>query len=740
MNKKSQWRKITGLIVIIISLMLVIEYVIQTMGNKRNAEKTEQVLLNQVIGILEKNTQDEEQLLSSLKEDYMVRAKAVAYIIDHNGSAEYDVEELNKIARLISVDEIHLFDEDGVIYSGTIPKYYGLEIDAGEQISYFKPMLEDKTATMCQDVTPNTAEGRKMMYAMTWNEDGTIMIQVGIEPLRLLAQLKQNEITKVVSDMPMYEGLNIYVANLENGEIYGATDETKIGKTLDEIGVPKSDEDLSVEKTTTKTIDGKKHYCMFKACDSYVVGVTFDTTTLSNNVVTTMTVVLIYLLLAVTAIVFTIKQLFRANNERDEQLSVLTSMSEIYYSMHLINLAENTIMEYYAYNQVKEATERSNSMDVTKISREIMHATMSDEYLERGLEFTDVSTLAERMTGKKIISMELLGKNVGWIRMSFITIEADDAEVPKKVVCTTQIIDGEKRREESLIYRSNTDELTKCYNRRAYEDDILQDDGIQTEQDFVYVSMDVNGLKSVNDTLGHEAGDELIKGASECMHKCFESYGKVYRTGGDEFVALILADGETLDEIRNDFDKVTSEWTGRLIDSLTVSCGYVTKSEFPDISIIEMAKIADRRMYEAKSAYYHSNGNDGHGQMAVYTALCTLFNKIVKMNLTDDTFQIIYIDKTEQNIEKGRADKISDRLSEFAKNGQVHPDDKEEYLAKTDINFLKNHFREDKSPVCISYRKNINGEYKRVITEIIPANDYSDDNQQLFLYVKLIDK
>ena len=740
MNNNRHWYKITGLIIIVISLMLLIEYQIQTIGNKRNIEKTEQVLINQVIGILDKNAYDYEELLLSLKEDYMVRAKAVAYIIDNNNSAEFDVEELNKIARLILVDEIHLFDESGIIYSGTIPKYYGLNIDAGEQISYFKPMLEDKTATMCQDVTPNTAEGRKMMYAMTWNEDGTKMIQVGIEPLRLLAQLKQNEITKVVNDMPMYEGLNIYVANLENGEIYGATDETKIGKTLDEIGVPKSNENLSEEKTVTKTIDRHKQYCMFKSYGEYVVGVTFDTITLRSRVLTTMLVVLVYLLLAVTAIVFTMKQLFKVNKEKEEQFSVLTSMSEIYYSMHLINLAENTITEYYAYNQVKEAAERNNSKDATIISREIMYATMSDEYLEKGLEFTDISTLAARMTGKKIISMELLGKNVGWIRMSIITIEADNAGVPQKVICATQIIDEEKRREEKLIYRSNTDELTKCYNRRAYEDDILQECGIHTEQNFVYISMDVNGLKSVNDTLGHEAGDELIKGASECMHKCFGSYGKVYRTGGDEFVALILAGEKQLNEIRDDFNKVTSEWTGRHIDSLTVSCGYVTKREFPEINVIEMAKIADRRMYEAKSAYYNSNGNNGHGQMMVYTALCTLFNKIVKMNLTDDTFQIVSIDKAEQNIEKGRTDKISECLSEIAESGQVHPDDKEEYLAKTDINFLKKHFREDKSPVSISYRKKINGEYKRVTTEIIPANDYSDDNQQLFLYVKLIDK
>lgn len=66
-------------------------------------------------------------------------------------------------------------------------------------MAYFKPMLKDKKLTMCQDVTPNTSEAKEMMYAITWNEAGNKMIQVGIEPKRLLNEAKQNEVSNVVA-------------------------------------------------------------------------------------------------------------------------------------------------------------------------------------------------------------------------------------------------------------------------------------------------------------------------------------------------------------------------------------------------------------------------------------------------------------------------------------------------------------------------------------------------------------
>ena len=70
----------------------------------------------------------------------------------------------------------------------------------------------------------------------------------------------------------------------------------------------------------------------------------------------------------------------------------------------------------------------------------------------------------------------------------------------------------------------------------------------------------------------------------------------------------------------------------------------------------------------------------------------------------------------------------------------VHPEDLEEYLAKTDLNYIRNYFMEEKTSLHIFYRRKIGDNYRQVMMEIIPAGDYSRNNQTFFLYVKNIDK
>jgi len=177
---------------------------------------------------------------------------------------------------------------------------------------------------------------------------------------------------------------------------------------------------------------------------------------------------------------------------------------------------------------------------------------VSDGYLERGIEFANITTLQGRMKGKKNIYADLQGKTIGWFRMSFIAVGFDEYGVLREAVCTIQIVDEYKRREQSLIYKSMTDELTGCYNRRAYEEDLLKCDN----KEYIYVSMDVNGLKTVNDTFGHEAGDE--------------------------FAAVLCDCGENPETIREAFHKEIKKWSGSIIKSLTISCGYVHKKvSFP---------------------------------------------------------------------------------------------------------------------------------------------------------------
>lgn len=295
-----KWGKSIGLFLAIIVIALFLEAAILDNVNTRNANKTSHLLLNQVVSVIKKNKQNENELIQSLKEDYMVRAKAVSYILDANPKAEYNVAELQKIAALMSIDEIHLFDQTGTIYSGSIPKYYGYSFDSGEQMAYFKPMLQDKELTMCQDVTPNTSEGKSMMYAITWNSAGDKMIQVGIAPVRLLEELKQNEVSTVVSNMPMYEGINIYVADKDSGKIYGATDESKIGNTLNNIEIyPKQ-----ATRYETVFIDNEKYNCIFETNEDYIIGVTVAASTnMENNIIALITLA-IYLSLASGFILF----------------------------------------------------------------------------------------------------------------------------------------------------------------------------------------------------------------------------------------------------------------------------------------------------------------------------------------------------------------------------------------------------------------------------------------------------
>jgi len=243
-----------------------------------------------------------------------------------------------------------------------------------------------------------------------------------------------------------------------------------------------------------------------------------------------------------------------------------------------------------------------------------------------------------------------------------------------------------------------------------------------------------------NDTLGHAAGDELIVGACECMSNCFGPYGKLYRTGGDEFAAIIFADEKKFDEIKKEFDETVAAWSGKLIETLAVSYGYVFYSQSEEKDIRRIAVMADKRMYESKSAYYRRKGFDRRGQRDAHIALCALYTKILKVNITEDTYQIINMDAEEQTPDKGFSDKISVWLSDFAKTGQVHPDDLESYLSQTNLMYMRDYFTRKKKPIHIFYKRKIGNDYKQVMMEIIPANDYSDEDQNLYLYVKDIDK
>lgn len=191
------------------------------------------------------------------------------------------------------------------------------------------------------------------------------------------------------------------------------------------------------------------------------------------------------------------------------------------------------------------------------------------------------------------------------------TISMSRIEAVKKALKeaeeTIALLEESRRENATLERRSNTDELTGLLNRMAYSSYVkeLEENGIADS--IWYVGVDVNGLKMANDTNGHEAGDELIKGTADCLKAAFGELGLVFRMGGDEFAAILNASEQEFNKAILRLEENTKNWTGTYSKKLSFSKGYVNASEIWDKKIINMSKEADKRMYRDKKAFYNSH-------------------------------------------------------------------------------------------------------------------------------------
>ena len=151
------------------------------------------------------------------------------------------------------------------------------------------------------------------------------------------------------------------------------------------------------------------------------------------------------------------------------------------------------------------------------------------------------------------------------------------------------------------------DQMTGLQNRRAYSEKIEQLSK-QLPVPCTVVMADINGLKEANDTLGHEAGDELIIGSAECLRKSFNGTDAVYRLGGDEFTVLMEQSENEAKKCLDQMEQICADWKGQLINDISISYGVASTEEFSDLD--SLLKAADQRMYEYKSNYYQLTGKE----------------------------------------------------------------------------------------------------------------------------------
>ena len=147
------------------------------------------------------------------------------------------------------------------------------------------------------------------------------------------------------------------------------------------------------------------------------------------------------------------------------------------------------------------------------------------------------------------------------------------------------------------------DGLTGVKNKLAYLEslrDLEMQAGKNSFEGYGVVVFDLNGLKEINDTLGHEAGDEYLKSASSLICS-FYKHSPVYRIGGDEFVVILQgSDFDDRENIKTRFDRQIDE--NLRSGAVVVSSGMAVFDSVIDESYTEVFIRADKEMYERKTA------------------------------------------------------------------------------------------------------------------------------------------
>ena len=165
-------------------------------------------------------------------------------------------------------------------------------------------------------------------------------------------------------------------------------------------------------------------------------------------------------------------------------------------------------------------------------------------------------------------------------------------EVTKKY---DEIFEFKEKLLEEANYKSTHDLLTNLYNRHHFEKKVKE--LIKNNIPFSIIFLDLDNFKYVNDTFGHDKGDEILKATADILRKNLKGKDIIARFGGDEFVIAVIECDKTC--AKKMFEKIQQNINYIFKDyGVTASIGI---SYFPEIKDYEkLLKEADEKMYKSK--------------------------------------------------------------------------------------------------------------------------------------------
>lgn len=631
-------RTITIRLCIVIAISMIataaLSFYLQIESAREVMYSNAELRINQVMEILEQNDAEIEKLNENLREDYFIRARAAAYMIQNHPEVVGDLEETRKIASLLQVDELHLFDTEGRLFAGSEPKYFNYTFESGEQMEFFLPMLADPALQLCQEVTPNTAENKLMQYIAVWREDQQGIVQIGMEPIRLLEAMEKNELPHIFNLMTAEDGITIFALNLDTGLIVGATDERILDKAAKDIGLETENPKLREGKQSSEIIlEGEKNYCVTEARDQILIGVSGTHEKLYRNVPANMGLIIFSLCCLAVVVIFLILRMLDkviihgiygiidgtkriAEGDLDYCVDIKNSPEFAMLSSNVNHMVKSLLestgklslvfenvdipIAVYEHNQdMKRVLATSKIGDILLLTEEELHGLLSDR-----------ETFCKKIT--KICSrpyelekdVYLIGQTEGKPHYVKIKSYCESGKTLGIVVDTTEEI----IEKQEIERERDVDLLTTLYSRRAFfrrMDTLLLDP--QKTKTAMLLMTDLDNLKYVNDHWGHECGDEMLKTVANLLLNCSAPGKLAARLSGDEFVLVIYgADSQEeiegyLDSLYTSIQKTVVVMTDGEQVRVSLSGGYLFYPECTGSSR-ELLKHADETMYKVKKS------------------------------------------------------------------------------------------------------------------------------------------
>ncbi len=215
--------------------------------------------------------------------------------------------------------------------------------------------------------------------------------------------------------------------------------------------------------------------------------------------------------------------------------------------------------------------------------------------------------------------------------ISINSILSEDGTVHRRVALFSDI--SKKKEAEELIWKqANFDFLTKLPNRNMFHDRLEQEirHAERTGLPMALLFLDLDNFKDVNDTLGHDMGDLLLKAAASRLQHCIRDTDMVARMGGDEFTIILreLKHSDDITRIAQDIQREIAEpfRLGTETAFISASIG-ITVYPQDGTAIDTLVKNADQAMYAAK--------DQGRNRFSFFTPTLQE-NAQSRMNITND--------------------------------------------------------------------------------------------------------